>query len=280
MRPTPTPQTIDTPGGAASLGTVLGVWAHPDDEAYLSAGLMALARDAGNRVTCVTATRGEHGAADPVAWPPSRLARTRELEAAACMAVLGVDDHRFLTYEDGTLDRQDPEIGAQTIAELIVEVGADTIVTFGPDGMTGHADHRTISAWTTDAWALTGGTARLLYATTSATFADEFADLHERIPVFGPGLPLRTAAADLALTVALDDGLLDRKLAALRAQASQVQELVGEIGVDRFRQWWRNETFRDPCLYSPRPEKKGRSDQDPHHVAGGLRGGARGHRRA
>ena len=25
------------------LGTILGVWAHPDDEAYLSAGLMAMA---------------------------------------------------------------------------------------------------------------------------------------------------------------------------------------------------------------------------------------------
>ena len=29
----------------AGLGTVLGIWAHPDDEAYLSGGLMALARD-------------------------------------------------------------------------------------------------------------------------------------------------------------------------------------------------------------------------------------------
>lgn len=260
--------------------TILGIWAHPDDEAYLSAGLMALARDAGNHVTCVTATRGEHGTADPVAWPPARLARTRELEAAACMAVLGVDDHRFLTYEDGTLDHQDPEVGAQAIADLIVEVAPDTIVTFGPDGMTGHADHRAISAWTTEAWALTGGTARLLYATTSTTFADEFADLHERIPVFGPGLPLRTAEADLALTVALDDALLDRKLAALRAQASQVQDLLGEIGAERFRRWWRNETFRAARLYSPAPEKRGRGEQDPHHVAGGLRGGASGSDRA
>jgi hypothetical protein len=33
---------------AARLGTVLGIWAHPDDEAFLSAGLMAAARDAGN----------------------------------------------------------------------------------------------------------------------------------------------------------------------------------------------------------------------------------------
>ena len=29
------------------LGTILGVWAHPDDETYLSAGLMADAVDHG-----------------------------------------------------------------------------------------------------------------------------------------------------------------------------------------------------------------------------------------
>ena len=40
---------------AADLGTVVGVWAHPDDEAYLTGGLMALARDTGARVVCVTA---------------------------------------------------------------------------------------------------------------------------------------------------------------------------------------------------------------------------------
>ena len=36
--------SLDTGDPTAELGTVLGVWAHPDDEAYLSAGLMALAR--------------------------------------------------------------------------------------------------------------------------------------------------------------------------------------------------------------------------------------------
>jgi hypothetical protein len=35
---------------AASLGTILGVWAHPDDDIFLTAGLMATAVRAGNRV--------------------------------------------------------------------------------------------------------------------------------------------------------------------------------------------------------------------------------------
>ena len=56
---------LASPGDAVALGVVLGIWAHPDDEAYLSAGLMALARRAGNRVVCVTMTPGEHGTDDP-----------------------------------------------------------------------------------------------------------------------------------------------------------------------------------------------------------------------
>ena len=36
-----------------SLGTVLMVWAHPDDETYLVGGLSAALTDAGQRVVCV-----------------------------------------------------------------------------------------------------------------------------------------------------------------------------------------------------------------------------------
>ena len=242
--------TITDLDGAAAFGTVLGVWAHPDDEAYLSAGLMALAAGAGNRVTCVTATRGEHGTGDPERWPPHRLARTRELEITASMAILGVHDHRFLEFEDGTLVDQDPTHGVAIVEQLIEEVAPDTIVTFGPDGMTGHPDHRTVSSWVTRAWQRAGRPGALLYATTTADFADEFADLHHDIAVFGDDLPLRTAASDVAVTVSLGGDLLDRKLAALRAQATQTAALMDMVGQDRFRCWWRNETFRH-CAVDP-----------------------------
>ena len=37
------------------LGTILGVWAHPDDDIYLSSGLMAVAAAAS--IITVTATK-------------------------------------------------------------------------------------------------------------------------------------------------------------------------------------------------------------------------------
>ena len=55
------------------LGTILGVWAHPDDEAYLSAGLMARAVRNGSRVVCDTATRGEGESMDEERWPSDRM---------------------------------------------------------------------------------------------------------------------------------------------------------------------------------------------------------------
>src|SRR6266550_1057408 len=83
------------------LGTIVSVWAHPDDEAYLCGGIMAKAAAAGSRVVCVTATRGELGVTDPARWPPEQLAAIREAEMAECMRLLGVREHHWLDYPDG-----------------------------------------------------------------------------------------------------------------------------------------------------------------------------------
>lgn len=226
------------------LGTVLGVWAHPDDEAYLSAALMALARDAGQRVACVTATRGELGTSDPVRWPPERLGRRREAELRASLAALGVSEHWFLGYPDDGCAAADAEDAISRIAAIMADVGPDTVVTFGPDGITGHPDHRTVSAWTTAAHARTAPHARLLYATTTAAFAERWHDLHAQFDIFlDPALPLRTPPEDVALEIVLDQDLSDRKLVALRAQASQTDGLVAVLGEDRYREWCAVESY-------------------------------------
>jgi len=224
-----------------------------DAIAYLASGLMALCRRAGNRVVCVTATRGEHGTDDAGRWPPDRLARTRDLEVAAAMAIIGVDEHRCLGMEDGTLAHRPDAAGVDAVTALIHEVAPNTIVTFGPEGMTGHADHRAVAAWVARAWRRAGQRALLLQTTTTDRFATEYADVHDALPLFGPGLPARTGEEDLAVTVRLDEELQDVKLAALRAQATQTQGLVAAIGEDRFRAWGSEETFMTPGVASQLP---------------------------
>jgi LmbE family N-acetylglucosaminyl deacetylase len=229
----------------AALGTVLSIWAHPDDEAYLAAGLMATATDLGSRVVCVTATRGEHGTSDPERWPPERLAPIREREMAASLAVLGVSEHRWLPYADGACASVAPHEAMATIAAVIDEVRPDTIVTFGPDGMTGHPDHRAVSAWVTAAWSRSRdlSRARLLYATTTYTWAEQWRSTNERLGVFGADGPPRTADGELALALDLAPRTLDRKLAALRAQPSQTSGLIEQLGEAAYGAWWDRECF-------------------------------------
>jgi LmbE family N-acetylglucosaminyl deacetylase len=226
------------------LGTVLGIWAHPDDEVYLCGGLMAAARDGGQRVACVTATLGEHGTSDPMRWPPSRLARTRAWEIRAALAVLGVTEHHVLGLPDGGCVDEPFETVVDRLAGIIDEVRPDTILTFGPDGMTGHSDHQVVSAWATAAHARTGATARLLYATTTPEMHERWGYLYDGLDVFlAEGLPVLTPRADLALQFEMSDELADRKLVALRAQATQTAGLVAAIGEDAMRGWCSVEEF-------------------------------------
>jgi LmbE family N-acetylglucosaminyl deacetylase len=237
---------------AAGLGTVLGVWAHPDDEVYLSGGLMALAIEAGARVVCVTATRGEEGTDDPEGWPPERLAPLRQAELAASLAVLGVGEHRQLGYPDGGCAGVPAEDAVAGLAALIAEVRPDTVLTFGPDGITGHADHRTVSAWTTAAVrrSQSGLAPRLLYAAKTEAWCGRFDPLHQALEVFPPGLPARFPANEVAFELFLPDDVLDRKVAALLAQGSQVVPLVEAVGEHSFRTWVDTECFR-PAVPSP-----------------------------
>lgn len=226
------------------FGTVLGVWAHPDDEAMLSGGLMATARAAGRRVAVVTATRGEHGTTEPDLWPPARLGRLRAAELRAALAAVDVSEQRFLDYVDGTLTQVAWSVGVSRIAQVIDEVRPDTIVTFGPDGLTGHDDHRTVSAWATAARAMTAPQARLLYATTTASFEDRWGEVNAQFGVyFAREAPPRTPDDEVALALALSGDVLDRKVAALRAHASQTATMVETLGADAFRAWWSTESF-------------------------------------
>lgn len=233
-----------------SRRTLLGVWAHPDDEAYLSAGLMAEFRRRGHRVVLVTATLGEHGTNDPRTWPPARLAAFRHSELRSSLAVVGVDELRLLGYEDGRCQQHD---GTEAIAAHIADVEPDLIVTFGPDGMTGHPDHRAVSRWTTRAWAATRPSAALWYATVSSDFHRTWGHINDQIGLWAdqPDPPCDDPS-DLAHNVTLDDDLLDVKIAALRAHDSQTSGLIELLGHATFREWWRTESFRSAAVYADR----------------------------
>jgi LmbE family N-acetylglucosaminyl deacetylase len=232
----------------AALGTILGVWAHPDDEAYLSAGLMAAAADAGNRVVCVTATRGEAGSLDHERWPPATLASVREAELEACLAVLGVREHTWLGYPDGGCADVPVDEAVDRIAEIMLDVQPDTVLTFGPDGMTWHPDHIAVGEWTSAAFqrAAPHG-ARLLYATKTEDWAKSFLAVMDADKVMmSDQLPPTTPVADLAFHARFEGPALERKYKALLSQPSQVESLHQAMGEHLYKEFVVDEFFRLP----------------------------------
>jgi LmbE family N-acetylglucosaminyl deacetylase len=230
---------------AGGLGTILSIWAHPDDETYLAGGLMADAVDRGQRVVCVSFTAGERGTSDPVAWPPARLGPVRRWEAAAAMAVLGVDDHRILGFPDGALAEHHHR-GAAIVGMLLDQIDPDTIVTFGPDGITFHPDHIAVHRWVTDAWHRRGRRARLLYATKTVEHLARYGSLWERAGIYMTDQRISgTPADEVFLHVPLYGRRLDRKLAALGAMVTQTQQLMNAADPETFAMAVAEETFVD-----------------------------------
>jgi LmbE family N-acetylglucosaminyl deacetylase len=226
------------------IGTLLGIWAHPDDEAYLSSGLMSRVRDQGGRVVVVTATRGEHGTDDPARWPPRRLGPLRERELRESLAAVGVREHHWLSYRDGELEQESVERGAAALAPIVDDVRPDVIVTFGPEGMTGHPDHRAISLWATEAWRRSARQAALWYATLTPEFHREWGELNQEVGLWMEDAdPPVTTVSRLSAELRLAGRVLSRKHEALRAHASQTRALEELVGADRYRNWWSTESF-------------------------------------
>ena len=214
------------------LGTVLMVWAHPDDETYLAGGVSALLTDAGHRVVCITATRGEAGGDGQV--------RTLELEQA--LDVVGVSEHHWLDYPDGGCAEVDADEAVTRIRSIVDEVQPDTVLTFGPDGITGHPDHQTVSAWVDGA--LTGRDVRLLHAVEREERVDR--ELDEEFGVYELGSARMLPDDEIDLLLRPDGVLLDRKISALLLQKSQTGGLVDAVGIKRFTAWAADEAFALP----------------------------------
>lgn len=225
--------------GVDELGTILGVWAHPDDEAYLMAGTAVLAMAADQQVACVTATAGEAGeSADEARWPQAELAQIRRREMSASLELLGIADHAWWELPDGGLAGVNIDRGARLVGEAIERVRPDTILTFGRDGVTGHPDHVAVGEWAVRAAARTAGRVRVLAPTKTAEWYEELPDINALI--FPTGGPV-TDPRDLALTVELPPEVVDRKVESLSAQASQTSGLMAVMGDADYRTWLRTE---------------------------------------
>lgn len=225
-----------------ALGNIVTVWAHPDDETYLTGGLMAMARQSGAQVTCVIATDGDFAESAADRRAAGRL-RRKELHRA--LDALGVQDRELLHLPDGGCADIDDAWAAETIGRTLESRRPDTIITFGPDGLTGHADHRAVSRWTTIAARRAAPASRLLHPTLTPELAAGDRDITDRYPIYDEGLPATHDRASLALHLQLEGHWLDTKMRALQCHRSQTRALIDSIGPARYRRWVAAEPFVD-----------------------------------
>ena len=231
------------------LGSILGVWAHPDDEAYLSAGLIAVAVEAGHHVCCVTATRGELGFPDDDPTPIDERMALHEAELDACLADLGVTDHRWLDYPDGGCDQVDIDEVVGRLTAIIDEVRPDVVLSFGPDGATWHTDHIATSRWAALA-VRASEPSQTAVRREDPGWVEDFLlpdGPEARVMMSDGPLPPTSDVADLVIHTPLPDHLADRKLTAL-GEVDQIEPLVETVGADEFHRLMRWEMFRDPTV--------------------------------
>jgi len=229
-----------------SLGSLLAVWAHPDDEAYLSAGLLASAVRDGRRVAVVTATRGEAGSWDEARWPAEAMGTLREREMKASLAVLGVTEHHWLDYLDGACADVDDDEGSVKVAAIIERFRPDTVLTFGPDGQTGHPDHLAVHRWTTAAFEEAAHVgASLHYSVVPAGWREEQIPWLREISVFDANSPLVVPEDGLSINLRLSPELLDLKVKALEEHASQFGPFVASAPklAEMLIDWNQDETY-------------------------------------
>jgi len=128
---------------------LMAVFAHPDDESFGIGGTLARYAAEGTEVVVASATRGEAGIEGKQAAEAGRI---REAELRAAAGLLGASEVHFLDYVDGTLPDVDPGEAKAKLVALLKRLRPQVLITFGPDGITGHPDHVVVSRWVTAAF--------------------------------------------------------------------------------------------------------------------------------
>ena len=208
---------------------ILAVFAHPDDETTSSGGtMMRYARD-GADVYVATATRGEMGTLGTGGLVVGRgeLPKVREAEMRSVLQAIGARPPIFLGYRDKEVATSDFEELVAKVIALMRQVEPDVVITWGPNGISGHEDHIAVHKATVESFlryrASCGRDPRLFYVAISREDADRF--------------ELTPDESETSPTVIIDiEPYIKDKLRALRMyrsqeDAQQIADMFEELGL-------------------------------------------------
>jgi len=199
------------------------VYAHPDDETFLTGGIIPKYAAAGIGTDLYCATSGDAGKNSSV--PVSsreELARIRQDELRSAARILGIESIELGTYGDGTLHELEPTTLIGDVVSFLRRTKPDVVIGFGPEGApTGHKDHRAMSRVVTAAFFLSGLKTAYPEQVDAGLFPHRAARLYYhawRYPHRDPRLKLESVPFTAAIDVR---PWLDRKLSAFKEHKTQ-----------------------------------------------------------
>ena len=124
--------------------TVLAIFAHPDDEIMVGPVLAKYARE-GARVHLAVATSGQQGKRAGIETPRGApLGRARESEVICSCRELGIRPAVLLRLWDGQVANKMRPLAA-AVQKLFETLQPQVVITWGPEVLYGHPDHRMVS---------------------------------------------------------------------------------------------------------------------------------------
>lgn len=191
---------------------LLAVFAHPDDESFRPGGTLALLVRRGVSVQVLTATRGGAGSCgDPPLCTPEELPIVREGELCCACTALGIEPPILLDYQDGCLVEADPKTIVAEILSVVADIRPQVMLTFGPDGLSGHPDHIAIGQFASEAYHRATDVNALYTLAIPQSLTEKL------------GMKQIRAVPDETITVTVDIfDVWEAKMSAIRCHASQI----------------------------------------------------------
>ena len=251
--------------------SLLAAFAHPDDEAFGTAGVFRHYHDQGVRTALVCATRGEEGEiSDAALATKETLGQVREGELRTAAEIMRIEDLTFLGYHDGRLAVADVHEATGRLVREVRRVRPQVVVTFDANGGYGHTDHMAFHRLTLAAFHQAGDPAcypeqlaeglatyqpQKLYYTAfpRSVMSGLRAQAEQAGQSFAPGGDAATIPAEemgtpdevITTSIPLDDMLFEAKLAAMQAHRTQMgpEGIVQTLPPQVVRSWLGTERF-------------------------------------
>jgi LmbE family N-acetylglucosaminyl deacetylase len=198
------------------MKTILGIFAHPDDESFGPGGTLAkLAKDNDVHIICVT---GGDAGQNHRESTTKTLEDIRNDELKNASKILGIKKRYCLKYKDGTLSNNLYHEIAAKIEEIVQKLKPDTLITFEPKGVSGHIDHIAVCMVTTYVFKKNPWIKTLMYYCIRDTRREKYLD--DYFIYFPEGYPMSQIDKEVNI-----EKTFQQKIDAIKCHKSQKKDV-------------------------------------------------------